>query len=621
MDPMADRPVRMPLSQWKLANFKSIVAADLELRALNVVVGANSSGKSSLLQSILLFVQAAQGIGRSDSIPLNGPLVNLGGFPDVVTAGAEEGTTVIGGTMALEPRIESGYQPPRMWFWPFGPFKVSWEITLQGKAENQPGAAKIASVSMSAEVLRGTSPTPVKITIEGRSRVPDPAEMDAFLEGQHLRPLRGASNAFHGFFDAGAGIHERIEGIVLRGGIPTELLVEAQDSQILAQQWADAAIGRLPRRRTQVKDAASPSSVAPLLSKVAEVAAQQIKSDAQSSEAPALSKGQAGSLDPELRRALRDVLKSGAVDREVIRDAIAKQLPSKRIFVDRDVVHEFDDSVYHFHAASEMAAAFFGNTVYYLGPLRQDPQVIYRATNVLSPSPGFVGAKGEYAPFVLHSFGHMEIECPLREGGFKQATLRDAVNYWLGEHGVAERIAPRDMDTLALGLDVHQPGVNRTLDLTSVGVGVSQLLPVVVMALGADPGSLLLFEQPELHLHPAVQQRLGDFFLAITSSGRQVIVETHSEYLIDRLRLRIAEDESDHVIGLITFIYAQLEGGRTRFDQVVPNEYGSIERWPAGFFDQTPSEAASILRAAVDKRKHRQTSGQAMRSSIVREAQ
>ncbi|WP_162528596.1 AAA family ATPase [Mycolicibacterium sp. CBMA 361] len=86
---------------------------------------------------------------------------------------------------------------------------------------------------------------------------------------------------------------------------------------------------------------------------------------------------------------------------------------------------------------------------------------------------------------------------------------------------------------------------NLDLDLTSVGTGVSQVLPVLVMCLQAPPGSLLLIEQPELHLNPAVQQKLADFLLAIAASGRQLLVETHSDYLITRLRLRTAKDPTE----------------------------------------------------------------------------
>ncbi len=68
------------------------------------------------------------------------------------------------------------------------------------------------------------------------------------------------------------------------------------------------------------------------------------------------------------------------------------------------------------------------------------------------------------------------------------------------------------------------------------------MLPIVIMFLLSDEDDILIFEQPELHLHPQVQSRLCDLFIAIARAERQCIIETHSEYLINRLRLRIAQE-------------------------------------------------------------------------------
>jgi predicted ATPase len=113
-----------------------------------------------------------------------------------------------------------------------------------------------------------------------------------------------------------------------------------------------------------------------------------------------------------------------------------------------------------------------------------------------------------------------------------------------------------------------------------------------------------MLEQPELHLHPALQQRLGDFLLACANSGRQLIVETHSEYIVSRLRRRIAAAPEDSLVSTVEILFAEKdEQGDTHFRPVRANEYGGIEEWPKGFFDQTASEAQEILRAAVKKRK------------------
>src|SRR5262245_7132420 len=87
------------LRSWTLKNFKSVEDATVDFAPLTVVVGANSSGKSSLLQSILMAVQATQSQTVGDRFPLNGSLVSLGGYRDVVTVGIR-GAITIGGTFA-----------------------------------------------------------------------------------------------------------------------------------------------------------------------------------------------------------------------------------------------------------------------------------------------------------------------------------------------------------------------------------------------------------------------------------------------------------------------------------------------------------------------------------------
>jgi predicted ATPase len=124
-----------------------------------------------------------------------------------------------------------------------------------------------------------------------------------------------------------------------------------------------------------------------------------------------------------------------------------------------------------------------------------------------------------------------------------------------------------------------------------------------VQALLAPVDSVLIFEQPELHLHPKVQSVLGDFFLAMALMGKQCVVETHSEYLINRVRVRIVQSHADTVLSNVRIYFAAKEGAVTRFRPVKPNEYGAILDWPEGFFDQSELEAALLLKEQLKKRQ------------------
>lgn len=140
-------------------------------------------------------------------------------------------------------------------------------------------------------------------------------------------------------------------------------------------------------------------------------------------------------------------------------------------------------------------------------------------------------------------------------------------------------------------------------DLTSIGVGVSQVLPTLVMGLIAPRGTTFLLEQPELHLHPRVQSILADFLLGLTWVGKQCIIETHSEYLINRLRRRVAEDHSNKLMDKINIYFVEREKGKSKFQKVDLNEFGAVINWPKGFFDEGPGEAQLIMTAAMEKRR------------------
>lgn len=122
-----------------------------------------------------------------------------------------------------------------------------------------------------------------------------------------------------------------------------------------------------------------------------------------------------------------------------------------------------------------------------------------------------------------------------------------------------------------------------------VGTGVSQLLPVVVLALDAQR-SLVAIEQPELHLHPALQTELGDLFVeSALRRSNTLLIETHSEHLILRLLRRIRETtlRPDQV----SVIYVENGEQGMKLSQLRIDESGEfIDRWPKGFFAERRRE-------------------------------
>jgi predicted ATPase len=255
---------------------------------------------------------------------------------------------------------------------------------------------------------------------------------------------------------------------------------------------------------------------------------------------------------------------------------------------------------------------FFTTGVKYLGPLRDEPKALYPLATGIDPSD--VGLRGEYTAAVLDLHKGKRIrylptssfQSPEVKPTTSVRTLEAAVTDWLLYLGVAESVVTVDKGKLGHELKVVPPGLSQPHDLTHVGVGVSQVLPILVMCLLAEPDTTLVFEQPELHLHPRVQTLLGDFFLSMGLLGKQCVLETHSEYLINRLRFRAAaEKEKSEFAKAMKMYFVEKRGDSSVFRPVVVNEFGAIPDWPDGFFDQSQSEAEQILRAATRKRQTR----------------
>jgi hypothetical protein len=251
---------------------------------------------------------------------------------------------------------------------------------------------------------------------------------------------------------------------------------------------------------------------------------------------------------------------------------------------------------------SAIEAALTG-TVHYLGPLRVGPLTFYQGGQ--QGRIATLGMNGELTISALHNRRNESVEYRLESGSPVNATLGEALDYWLKKFSLAGSINTKEQGKAGITVELADWQSGQALDLGNVGVGISQILPVLVLCLLAKRGEIILLEQPELHLHPAPQQILGDFLIEMMGLGRQLVVETHSEYLVNRLRLRLAEDETDHLKDNIDIYYAVRQDGSTQFSPMSIDEFGGFEEWPDGFFDQTSTESEEILRAAVRRRREK----------------
>ena len=213
-----------------------------------------------------------------------------------------------------------------------------------------------------------------------------------------------------------------------------------------------------------------------------------------------------------------------------------------------------------------------------------------------------VGSRGEFVAQVLASFDRSRV----REGRLAANTtettpvgLLHQTESWMGTI-----VRPTQIDaewfpnTSVTRLRFKTPGLRTEWTRApNAGFGVSYALPVVVAALRATVGGLLLVENPEAHLHPAGQSAIGGFLAQVAADGVQVFLETHSDHVLNGIRVSVAEGTAAlrEEQAVIHFFRGVGEEG-TAVESMEVRRTGRLTDWPAGFFDQAQVDLAVLAR-------------------------
>ncbi|MDE6418002.1 MAG: DUF3696 domain-containing protein [Duncaniella sp.] len=128
----------------------------------------------------------------------------------------------------------------------------------------------------------------------------------------------------------------------------------------------------------------------------------------------------------------------------------------------------------------------------------------------------------------------------------------------------------------------------------NMAFGNTYILPIVLGVLTAKPGSLMIVENPESHLHPKAQLRMGEFLAIAAQGGLQVIVETHSDHLLNGVRVAAKQHKIDPINVAIHFITEK--DGFHSDTEIELSEDGTLDNWPPGFFDEWENALREIIR-------------------------
>jgi predicted ATPase len=238
--------------------------------------------------------------------------------------------------------------------------------------------------------------------------------------------------------------------------------------------------------------------------------------------------------------------------------------------------------------------------MHYLGPVRDYPSRSYTWS-------------GE-VPSDVGEFGQRTVEAILaaRERvigrGYRARTqlFEEVIARWLRDMGLIEEFQTKPIAQNRKEYEVllRTKGSKHQVNLTDVGFGLSQVLPVLVQCFYVPANSIVILEQPEIHLHPKVQGALADLFIEAIQAREngqprniQLLIESHSEHFLRRLQRRIAEEVISPKDAALYFCTPGTEG--SEIQKLELDLFGNINNWPTDFFGDEMSDLAAMTDAAL----------------------
>lgn len=649
------------IKRVSIRNFKSIASVDVELKPLTVVIGRNSAGKSSLIQSIRLAAQHLSNDFASDHrMSLNRDNVELGSFSEVLNRrcppddviylaietnstswSAEIGRDIdrdgavrdrsreaVVKTLAIREH-QSGVRVADSFELNFT-FEELWERDIPllfPRAQAGTGRVTIARGKGQILVHPLSQEDPISrqfdlalfVPLSQRRYHPVPIEtVDFFhflVEQFYYTCVQRSARSTQPRFAAGLvankkSIDDSEERWADRRGDFFEFLIADNDSNL-----SDTVSGPLSSGRIDALDG--------LISKMTDRARQRRLGPVRNmADFLGVHSGQ-GPASYSVARASWDALAKSVITGGVseLKSILIPRLQasfgrySLNILKATTLAESTPDDENNDEFANDSEMALLSalsstrerltraaKSVYYLGPIRD---VDLKAPQLQDPRS--LGSKGEQSVEVLAHEAYTKNSFPDPDDLGETITDEDFssnLERWLKFFRIAHGVEPLDRgrDRPTIGVVIDDAG--NKVDLRSVGQGLSQVLPVLMQCLLAPPdGSIVLIEQPELHLHPRLESQLADFFLACIRAGRQILIETHSEHLINHLRLRIAQDESDATRDAVQILFAEQHDGSTVFRSGEVDTYGGLTNdWPEEFLDLDVEANEKLIRAALAKR-------------------
>jgi predicted ATPase len=613
------------LQRISISNFKSIRNTVVELRPLTILLGGNSAGKSSLLQALVLSAQNFR-TGTTMAFDLNHSALTLGPLKDLFHKGAKLNEEVqlnyvfCSNEEALSPN-------------PRNSFEISLELATS-KANLERSSVPLNKCRITQKV-DGQSARLV-ISPGTYFKSPDAEPAPCTITGSFFTsPTMYSSYLYRAAYGQKSDREKRtIDAKFLPVSEDRFLpqIISDRDIYLVEKVWRGLLerflvdreyqkqknVWKVDERKLIPELTSALKSFQPSIVKIDLTPAGQKKTEVLNKWLLRLTSGlekDSTNVINQLRLNTADFARQdkfkllGEIKVEEFAYFLARSANSKQFAWLSEKVPQILPLASYTKAPDYQSAAreyeihkaTLASRIYYLGPLRA--HLLSEQKNSLAPEKWApIGIRGESLAYQLNSDQNKkkrDYPVPAGKPGIERfttekTTLQIAVSKWVKWFELGEKLEQKDEGVWGSFLELDNEKFHQK------GTGISQVLPVLTICLMAGRGSLTMIEQPELHLHPALQQKLGTFFAEISKTGRRLLVETHSEYIVTRVRRQIATGALDNKDVALTFATAKigkLSQRETVYESVPITTSGLVPRWPQSFYDFTADDKLTIFEA------------------------
>lgn len=247
--------------------------------------------------------------------------------------------------------------------------------------------------------------------------------------------------------------------------------------------------------------------------------------------------------------------------------------------------------------------SLFNANFQYLSAERISPKSVYDVSEYAVNQRRSLGTKGEYTAHFLSQHGNENLSINgLQHPKAKSPYLIDNLNAWMSE------ITPGVKIITKLIPEINQASLHYQFSTSSeltdkfrpenTGFGLTYVLPVVTALLCSKPNDLLILENPESHLHPSGQSVVAKMMSIASENNVQILVETHSDHIINGVRAAVKYKDISKENVLIYFLSRDLDSAEHFVDveKIEIDNNGRIDSWPDGFFDEWDKSLSLLLK-------------------------